>query len=99
MASAIQSETGTFDAADEVSATIPGVKFDVHVADAGSFSGTIKVYRSMPSGDVEMASYTESDLPLDIVVENAGDRSIYLKCTARSAGSATYDIIGETISS
>lgn len=87
-----RSDTGTFDAANEVSTTITAQRVDIHMRDAGSFAGTVKIYRTMPSGDVEVASYTETDLPIDKVVEHAGPRATYLKCTARTAGSVTYDI-------
>lgn len=89
-----RSDSGTFDAADEVSATIRALDADVHILDAGSFSGTIKGYRDMNGTDVEVFSITQADLPYDRVIENAVDRDMYLKCTARSAGSVSYFIGG-----
>lgn len=95
MAPRVISDTGTFDAADETSATIESRVVDIGIVDAGSFSGTIVGYKKVLGNDVQIFSITESDLPYEKVAEPATQEGIYLKCTARSAGSANYYMSGQ----
>ena len=88
-------DTGTFDAADEQSITLDVRKADIHIVDAGSFSGTIVLYRYIADVAVVVDTITEAEMPYDKVIENSTIAGVYLKCTSRSAGSATYYLQGE----
>lgn len=90
----LQTDTGNFDAADEQSEIIDGYNVDIHVADAGSFSGTVGVYRYMVGTAVLVASFDQDDLPYDRVVENGNKTGVFLKCIARAAGSVNYYMVG-----
>ena len=88
-------DSGTFDAADEQSETMDVRRADIHIIDAGSFSGTIVLYRIIAGSSVVVDTITEAEMPYDKVIENATIAGTYLKCTARSAGSANYYMQGE----
>jgi hypothetical protein len=84
-------DTGTLDAAAEVSAEITSRKVDIHVLDAGSFSGTIQVQQYLNAATwVVVDSFTQADLPYHQVFEPATLAKMRLYCSARAAGATTY---------
>lgn len=63
----------------------------LHIADGGSFDGTIKVQRKMDGDDwVDVVEITEADLPYDKIVQCAGSRIHRLSCSTYTAGTANY---------
>lgn len=87
-------DTGTLDAAEEASATIVSNKVDIHVLNAGDFSGTIEVQQAMEGAWVIVDSIIAADMPFHKVFEPADVRSMRLYCSARADGAATYYLAG-----